>query len=509
MVNSEKSGIAFSVHPVTEDYNQLIIEAGLGLGEAIVSGSVTPDAYVVEKEPRRVIDTNVSHQTRALYRGEAGDNVWVDLDEEKAAMQVLSEKEVLELSELIIHIEKHYGFPCDIEWAYEGGKFYITQSRPITTLSPKDESSSASNIHPVKDHLRVADYELTFEGQGMTYIYEIALHKHYLPPVSVSVVTKGVVQEFMALKSLEAMDEKGLHTKPEDIQNGIQEMDAAIASARKEMEQILSAPLDAQSIKEAFKLSARIAKAYYFFDPHFWNSLYELSKTDATAKKSVDLVQEYKNVAREYFNEVYFGNGYIPRLIQKMSDVSEVSVEDLFQYSEDELCELMEGTKVADKIIAERKELFVMIKDGDSKRAILSKEDGMHFVESFFAGVEKAKVTTAFHGKSAHTTGKKVRGQVCLITRDYTDEARMQKEMEAMQKGDILVTQTTDPEMMPALRKAAAAVTDIGGMLSHTAITARELNIPCIVDTKIATQVLKNGDLVEVDADTGTVTLVK
>ena len=70
MVASESSGIAFSVHPVTEDYNQLIIEAGYGLGEAIVSGSITPDSYVVEKEPRRIIDKNVITQERALYRKE-------------------------------------------------------------------------------------------------------------------------------------------------------------------------------------------------------------------------------------------------------------------------------------------------------------------------------------------------------------------------------------------------------------------------------------------------------
>ena len=140
MVNSEKSGIAFSVHPVTEDYNQLIIEAGLGLGEAIVSGQITPDSYVVEKDPRRILDINVSEQGRGLFRKEGGDNEWKDLGE-KGSEQVLSGPEILELSELILKIEKHYGFPCDIEWAYENGRFYIVQSRPITTLKPKDTNS--------------------------------------------------------------------------------------------------------------------------------------------------------------------------------------------------------------------------------------------------------------------------------------------------------------------------------------------------------------------------------
>lgn len=137
MVNSEVSGIAFSVHPVTEDYNQMIIEAGFGLGEAIVSGSVTPDSYVIEKEPRNILDINVSSQNRALWRKAGGGNEWIDLSEADGNRQVLDTRQILELGEIIMRIENHYGFPCDIEWAFEGGKFYIVQSRPVTTLSLK------------------------------------------------------------------------------------------------------------------------------------------------------------------------------------------------------------------------------------------------------------------------------------------------------------------------------------------------------------------------------------
>ncbi|MGB5019050.1 MAG: PEP/pyruvate-binding domain-containing protein, partial [Candidatus Moraniibacteriota bacterium] len=147
MIQSEVSGIAFSVHPVTEDYNQLIIEAGFGLGEAIVSGQITPDSYVVEKSPRRIIDKNIAEQERGIYRkavgaparitsvSDVGGNEWQPIPTEKRNLQKLSNDQILELSAIIIGIEKHYGFPCDIEWAFEGGKFYIVQSRPITTLS--------------------------------------------------------------------------------------------------------------------------------------------------------------------------------------------------------------------------------------------------------------------------------------------------------------------------------------------------------------------------------------
>ncbi len=134
MIESECSGIAFSVHPVTQDENQIIIEASFGLGEAIVSGQITPDSYVIEKKPRRIIDKNIILKNKALYRNPKGGNEWKPLTKEVGEKQVLSDKKILELTELILKIEKHYGFPCDIEWARENGKFYIVQSRPITTL---------------------------------------------------------------------------------------------------------------------------------------------------------------------------------------------------------------------------------------------------------------------------------------------------------------------------------------------------------------------------------------
>jgi pyruvate,water dikinase len=143
MVQSEKSGIAFSVHPVTEDRNQMIIEGSWGLGEAIVSGQITPDSYVIEKDTNTIIDINIAEKSKGLFRNQKGPNltdghstnIWKNIATKKSNEQCLSGKEILKLGEIIKRIEKHYGFPCDIEWAYEKKKFYIVQSRPITTLN--------------------------------------------------------------------------------------------------------------------------------------------------------------------------------------------------------------------------------------------------------------------------------------------------------------------------------------------------------------------------------------
>ncbi len=135
MIEADSAGVAFSVHPVIQDENQIVIEAGFGLGDAIVSGQITPDNYVVEKKPIQITDINVSTQNKGLYRAERGGCEWKKLPEEKAEAQVLTENKILELVNIIILIENHYGFPCDIEWVLEQETFYITQSRPITTLN--------------------------------------------------------------------------------------------------------------------------------------------------------------------------------------------------------------------------------------------------------------------------------------------------------------------------------------------------------------------------------------
>ncbi len=135
MIQSEISGITFTVHPVTKDKNQMIIEAGYGLGEAIVSGSITPDSYVIDKRDMSILDINIAEQTRKLVQKSAsGDNKWIKVLKSEGQKQKLSGSQIIKLAQICLNIEKHYKFPCDIEWAFAKGKFYITQSRPITTL---------------------------------------------------------------------------------------------------------------------------------------------------------------------------------------------------------------------------------------------------------------------------------------------------------------------------------------------------------------------------------------
>jgi len=133
MIQSEVSGICFTVHPITKDRNQMIIEAGYGLGEAIVGGMITPDAYVVEKDSLTLLDININEQEK-MIKWVKNKNQNITVPKAKQAKQKLKNSEIIKLSKIVRNIEKHYKSPQDIEWALAKGKLYITQSRPITTL---------------------------------------------------------------------------------------------------------------------------------------------------------------------------------------------------------------------------------------------------------------------------------------------------------------------------------------------------------------------------------------
>lgn len=134
MIEAEVSGICFTVHPVTEDENQMIIEAGYGLGEAIVSGSITPDSYVIDKKEWSLMDVNISEQSEKIIKCAQKGVKWVSVNKKEQEKQKLSGKEIIDLAQICDKVEKHYKSPQDIEWAYKNGEFYIVQSRPITTL---------------------------------------------------------------------------------------------------------------------------------------------------------------------------------------------------------------------------------------------------------------------------------------------------------------------------------------------------------------------------------------
>ncbi|HVP04491.1 MAG TPA: phosphoenolpyruvate synthase [Dehalococcoidia bacterium] len=157
MVQSERSGVMFTLDPKQNNDTVIVIEAIYGLGEAIVSGAVTPDHFVVRKEGLGIAAQEIKAQRRQLIKRERAkigeeNNVWVDIGEEEQRQAKLSEQQVKDLAAIGKQVEKHYGRPQDIEWAFEGGKFYIVQSRPVTAVAAtmaEEEDDGAEEMAPV------------------------------------------------------------------------------------------------------------------------------------------------------------------------------------------------------------------------------------------------------------------------------------------------------------------------------------------------------------------------
>jgi pyruvate,water dikinase len=129
MVESEVSGIMFTSNPLTNDPGEISIEAAFGLGQPIVSGEITPDEYIVDKNSLKIKSKNIVTQKTMLT--EKGN---VHVSNVFTQAQKLEDKFIEKLAELGKKIEFHYGRPQDIEWSYENKHLYIVQSRPVTTI---------------------------------------------------------------------------------------------------------------------------------------------------------------------------------------------------------------------------------------------------------------------------------------------------------------------------------------------------------------------------------------
>ncbi|MDR6567519.1 phosphoenolpyruvate synthase [Chitinophaga ginsengisegetis] len=143
MVFPQASGILFTADPVTANRKQLSIDAGFGLGEALVSGLVSADCYKVQEG--EITGKMTGTKKLAIYGKEEGGTVTRQLSPDQQKMQVLTDQQILQLAHTGRKIEAYFGSPQDIEWCLADDTFYIVQSRPITTLYPVPEVDDQEN----------------------------------------------------------------------------------------------------------------------------------------------------------------------------------------------------------------------------------------------------------------------------------------------------------------------------------------------------------------------------
>ncbi|MCA9356742.1 hypothetical protein H6784_06080 [Candidatus Nomurabacteria bacterium] len=484
MVESESSGIAFSVHPVTEDYNQLIIEAGFGLGEAIVSGSITPDSYVIEKEPRKIIDINIAEQKKGIYRKlNQGGNEWRDISAVEGSKQVLTDEQILELSELILKIENHYSFPCDIEWAFEKGVFYIVQSRPITTLQQHAEVENL--VDQLKNIEWVSDWSVASPVIDICTApgtYYNGLHELFGVSISNVLITyrDGVASAKLSLPEYNYLG-KVLAEKVQNIDFVRKWADNFKVSADKVMSRIQVTPEKLLEEMPPMNIYWKYG-AYNVATKTVFNFL-----PDDFSEESKKLLEE----ARKYSETFYVDNSRVlSEMFKIIASKSGYATELVFMMTRDEIEHFRDNQILPDKnvLINRRKRSGMYLHDGK-----------MQFLSGEEVDEVEMNLIHEFNGRELYgqTAYRGIVSGRCRIVQDFSNAD--------IQEGEVLVTGMTNPNSVPLMKKVSAIVTDGGGVLSHAAIVSRELKKPCIIGTKIATHVLQDGDLVEVDADNGVV----
>lgn len=189
--------------------------------------------------------------------------------------------------------------------------------------------------------------------------------------------------------------------------------------------------------------------------------------------------------------DMFFG-----KYIKKISEKSGYDIDILWYLQKQEIEKYFKNGSLpsADKLEA-RKFSSIIYKNG--KAVLTTGEEAKEFEKE----INKTNISDSSEIKGNTAFGGKATGTVRIVFNPQN--------VSVFNKGDILVTPMTRPEFVPLMDKASAIVTDSGGLLCHAAIVARELKKPCIIGTKIATKVLKDGDIVEVDANNGIVKIIK
>ncbi len=443
---------------------------------------------MVTKEPRVILDKNLSEQAQGLYRKEGGGNEWRSTPQ--GADQVLSDDQILALSETLIGIEKHYGFPVDVEWAMEGDEIFITQSRPITTLS-EDLSSvlSDSSIEKSKTPTMLSKiygrekplfyfalWQADDKKAVKEYLNEDLTHDLFIvPPPGVSGSIWYSSEEFerlsqLALKKINESDEFA---------------EALVAYARRYWELLVPYLVEKKRCSTSDEMYT-----YYQNLVEFWmpmNSIFfmlpDKPGINPIFKEGILAIRE---ITQEYTDEM-------PRVFSDFFTMRFPEIAHLGYYATPEEAVRLDR-ELEPKLLTELEERAkngcFMFEGVIYPLAMLDMVLSEHSV-----ALEKIEVegTTQLTGQTAYKGN--ATGPVCLIL--------SKADAKKMKKGDILVTAMTNPELVPIMMLAAAIVTDEGGLTCHASIASREMKIPCVVGTRLATSLFKDGDMVEVDANNG------
>src|SRR3989344_2749231 len=359
-------------------------------------------------------------------------------------------------------------------------------------------------------HIKSSDYQRLFRLKGgILFLLSDVFGGYYKNLDCLLTGVDGVWTSYIPKSTVEKTLSEGLAllSSEENFNKYVQEFSEYKKRSAEFFEATLKkSELSKEEVTQSFSLISKMF-SFYSKTEFFYTDKAYMKLEDNPPKAlvtNIEAFEEVKNTGRQYLNQLIFSGGYADQLTDILSKQFNVPVEELRMYKVEETINLFEGHKVERSTLDARAEAFIQYASATEMRYFEGDEAKKILSNFSHEDTDKDKVVK---GISANK-GKK-QGKVKVIPTDYYgDFSILAKLFNEIDEGDILVAETTSPELMPACKKAGAIITDQGGLLSHAAIVSREMNIPCIVGTGNATEILKNGDMVEVDADTGIVRII-
>lgn len=505
MIKSEISGVIFSLNPVNQNKNQIIIESGIGLGEAIVSGKITPNSYIIEKNDWRILDRNIIQNKKN---------------------QKLSDREIIKLAKIAFKVEKHFGFSVDIEWAKEKNKFYIIQSRPITTIHQKSQKSNniLEYIKSQKWFLGVRPEESLFfysaNTHGYDYIkkeYGINFAETLLVPIKKNYPIR--VFNLLQAEKFHLISNQKILKNPDILSSYIKKDNDLYQKIVLKNKKLISA-IENDDYASSCKLFNEIISLYEITNAYFiiiFSLGMKLAENINSFKK-----QDIKNIIKNHnrwrnniaLKEETLGENLIqffkyilskkrlninPLFLMKFLTINEIR-----NWLKNELTD----AEIEKKIKKRRRHRFVYLNLRADSQEIIDDPKVIKKIQKYFSKLNKeskiSKNVKELIGQTVDSSKKIVKGRVIIIKNKYE-----LKNKSPRINGHILVTTQTTPHFIPYIKNAKAIITDEGGITCHAAILAREFNISCIVGTKNATQVLKDNNFIELNPNNGVIKIKK
>ena len=436
MIDSDYSGVAFTVDPSSESDNYILIEMTEGLGEKLVSGKVIPNKFFVRKETG-MIDLKIGE---------------LSLDE------VIFNRLILEIEKT----EKIYKCPMDIEYAIKDRKIYILQARPITarTILPKSFSLTLTR------QKSLIDIELYYKGEYFG-IKNITKNLYYFKPLFVYNNVDNNVSIYYNNTDLEELPNPMYYLL--DIY-----FDKTLKYYRKIKKDIeyLNNTINNKLEIDYRTYIDKIIEIYPF------TSLGQLAgHFNDTSKRVKDLLIEFRE---KYDYIIYKAVDY---LVFKFKAILPDNYKEYIDFL---LIDEIINSKLPSIESLENRKLGYIYYNN----SLYVTTDYDNFFGDNNINIEEAS-NSLLNGTFAYSSNTNITGRVCVILSD--------KDFNNFKRGDIIVTPMTSPKFLSLIKECKAIITDEGGTLSHAAIISRELKIPCLVGCTNATKNLSTGNMIEIN----------